>query len=274
MSSSRGVTEQGLYQADGTMLVVKNCFLEVVDICGGLNRSKSDGYFGRAVGTYTTRADAVQDARDNSGSLATGDDEPARSSATSPSHSTVSEPAPPSPGSSCSSADGISDVGQFKIGGSRLNGGVEAERLGSSGPASSGPSPEVRCPRREPAGRRGAEVTSSGERSHAIGTCRPCIYFRTKAGCANGLSCGYCHLPHAVKRRSRPRKAVRDLCKERLAMLDDERGVDVAAVRGLADNGVSAGIAHQYMRSILRARHRQHDSLQRAAEAPFQSRRR
>ncbi|CAK0805053.1 unnamed protein product, partial [Prorocentrum cordatum] len=52
--------EQGPWQADGTRLVVKNGFLEVVDPAAGLSRSKSDGHLVCALGGGTAQVDAAR----------------------------------------------------------------------------------------------------------------------------------------------------------------------------------------------------------------------
>ncbi|CAK0905979.1 unnamed protein product, partial [Prorocentrum cordatum] len=107
------------------------------------------------------------------------------------------------------------------------------------------------------------------EQRHAAGVCRPCVYFRTGSGCSNGSGCGFCHLPHAAKRRARPSKAVREQCKARVAMLDSEHGGGLGAGGGCkAPRGPAIrGLDQQYMRSILRARDRQRGSWQAAPGA-------
>ncbi|CAE8589165.1 unnamed protein product, partial [Polarella glacialis] len=48
--------------------------------------------------------------------------------------------------------------------------------------------------------------------AHEEGSCRPCLFFRSKQGCHRGESCDYCHL-HPKKSALRPCKAVRRRCK-------------------------------------------------------------
>ncbi|CAK0853614.1 unnamed protein product [Prorocentrum cordatum] len=71
MHIGRGAKQQGPCQANGTMLVVKNCFLEVVDIDRGVSRSKSDSHL-----PVRARADAAREARNDgsAGACAKADD--------------------------------------------------------------------------------------------------------------------------------------------------------------------------------------------------------
>lgn len=52
-------------------------------------------------------------------------------------------------------------------------------------------------------------VWSKGCDLHKTGTCRPCHYVATKAGCMNGAECEFCHLPHPRRARQRPCKTKR-----------------------------------------------------------------
>lgn len=63
-------------------------------------------------------------------------------------------------------------------------------------------------------------VFSRGSEFHKQGQCRPCHYFSTKLGCANGQDCEFCHLDHPKRSRPRPCKAKRSQCKRIAGMLD------------------------------------------------------
>ena len=52
---------------------------------------------------------------------------------------------------------------------------------------------------------------------HDAGTCVPCVFYASKQGCANADACWFCHSNHP-KVGKRPRKQLRDACKE---MLED-----------------------------------------------------
>merc|ERR550514_1476441 len=47
------------------------------------------------------------------------------------------------------------------------------------------------------------QLSSVGSIGHGTEECNPCRYVRSKAGCANGARCTFCHMPHS-KRRTRP----------------------------------------------------------------------
>mmetsp|Transcript_21773 Transcript_21773/g.68468 ORF Transcript_21773/g.68468 Transcript_21773/m.68468 type:complete len:276 (+) Transcript_21773:65-892(+) len=49
-----------------------------------------------------------------------------------------------------------------------------------------------------------AEMPSVGSAGHAEGSCKPCAFLHT-VGCANGLTCQFCHLCDAEERRRRRR---------------------------------------------------------------------
>lgn len=55
---------------------------------------------------------------------------------------------------------------------------------------------------------------SLGSMTHFDGSCRPCHYFRTRAGCNNGAQCSFCHYSHS--KRSRPRLGKEDRVNCRL----------------------------------------------------------
>ncbi|CAK0826598.1 unnamed protein product [Prorocentrum cordatum] len=92
------------------------------------------------------------------------------------------------------------------------------------------------------------------EAQHAAGTCKPCLFLRTEAGCALGRACRFCHLPHAAERRARPSTARRTPCKQLVASLDTKCGGDADAVRNLADD---CHPAQRHMLSASRERDQQ-----------------
>ncbi|CAK0846164.1 unnamed protein product [Prorocentrum cordatum] len=216
MSRGCNVNAQGLSQADGAKLVVKNSFLELTDVGSGLSRTRSDSQIGcSTTGGCPARVDAAQDAhRDAGQSSASVQGGPGR---------TVSEDSVAT-GSHCSWAE-VSNCSGYKIGGcSGIGDNSDDERGGIPGSASGDLHDAGRGPGRaedcEAAPHSEAQWRPSGkERQHAAGTCKPCLYFGTKRGCSNGVQCGFCHLPHAIKRRPRPSKAVREQCRKRLEML-------------------------------------------------------
>eukprot|EP00929_Paragymnodinium_shiwhaense_P071659 TRINITY_DN36410_c0_g1_i1.p1 TRINITY_DN36410_c0_g1~~TRINITY_DN36410_c0_g1_i1.p1 ORF type:complete len:294 (+),score=59.41 TRINITY_DN36410_c0_g1_i1:223-1104(+) len=48
---------------------------------------------------------------------------------------------------------------------------------------------------------------------HERGKCTPCHYMATRNVCKKGDSCCFCHMPHEVQAKPRPRKAKRAYCK-------------------------------------------------------------
>ena len=48
---------------------------------------------------------------------------------------------------------------------------------------------------------------------HAEGTCKPCVFFASTAGC-HRPKCPYCHLSHVHKSTPRPRKSNREIFKQ------------------------------------------------------------
>jgi hypothetical protein len=93
-----------------------------------------------------------------------------------------------------------------------------------------------------------AELPSKGSASHAEGNCKPCSYVHTKLGCLNGQDCGFCHIPHSTKSRTRPCKAKRMQSKRLQGMIDNAAAKDpeqfAEAAKGLANN-------NEYLRSVL-----------------------
>ncbi|CAK0827624.1 unnamed protein product, partial [Prorocentrum cordatum] len=100
---------------------------------------------------------------------------------------------------------------------------------------------------------RGAEPSRGPKEPHAAGTCRPCHYFSSRVGCANGAQCGFCHFPHATQRRPRPSKATRLHCRRLVERLDGEVGGGQSAARELVD-GIECSLRQEYTLAVLRAR--------------------
>jgi len=55
---------------------------------------------------------------------------------------------------------------------------------------------------------------SVGSVGHPTRRCRPCHYYRTKAGCVNGYECGFCHCKHSKRSRPRLGRADREKCRQ------------------------------------------------------------
>jgi len=55
---------------------------------------------------------------------------------------------------------------------------------------------------------------SVGSVGHPTGRCRPCHYYRTKAGCVNGQQCGFCHCKHSKRSRPRLGRPDREKCRQ------------------------------------------------------------
>jgi len=53
------------------------------------------------------------------------------------------------------------------------------------------------------------EFWSKGSRAHGRGSCRPCHYVHTSAGCSKGNDCTFCHIPHTKKGHPRPSSSQR-----------------------------------------------------------------
>merc|ERR1719410_68361 len=73
----------------------------------------------------------------------------------------------------------------------------------------------------EPAPGSDGGLPSLGSMKHATGQCRPCAFFRTK-GCANGLTCKFCHSCEAGERKKRA-KAKREAQQLRQQRKRDRR---------------------------------------------------
>jgi len=62
------------------------------------------------------------------------------------------------------------------------------------------------------------ELPSLGSVSHGdAGGCKPCLFAFSKCGCANGVSCEFCHFRHKRKDKPRPCKGKRDRYKKLIA---------------------------------------------------------
>ncbi|CAK0813234.1 unnamed protein product [Prorocentrum cordatum] len=233
MCGGRGNSMQVSRQADATRL----------GLGPGPGRNSSDGSLGGATGGRLPLVDAT-------GMPAQLDDDQGGSAGGSAaSHGSVSERAPSEVGSHCSSSDpsdsrwGLSDCSECENSGSSASGSSHSESHGS-----------LLAGESEVVEQQDAEWLKGNEAQHAAGTCRPCLYHKTKAGCANGRACRYCHLPHAAKRRARPREADGVRCKQLVAKLDSRGEGDVDAVSDLVH---ACGLSRWHMRSVCRARHQQ-----------------
>jgi len=68
---------------------------------------------------------------------------------------------------------------------------------------------------------------SIGSQGHQEGTCKPCAFSRSSAGCKFGSACAFCHLPsHAKAARLRPCKGKRERTKRQMARLEDAVAMD------------------------------------------------
>jgi hypothetical protein len=114
---------------------------------------------------------------------------------------------------------------------------------------------------------------SRGAERHTTGNCKPCLYHNAKAGCTSGVNCKFCHAPHVRKHRARPSKATRLQCKKLAEMFDNvEDHQDIEASAGPSDTnaylaavGIMCASEQKYMRSIMSARSRQPLGQQAAA---------
>lgn len=76
----------------------------------------------------------------------------------------------------------------------------------------------------EEAGPMVSESPSLGSAGHAAGTCRPCAFARSSAGCKFGDSCNFCHLvsEHPESVRMRPCKGKRERFKRTMAAIEEQ----------------------------------------------------
>ncbi|CAK0847993.1 unnamed protein product [Prorocentrum cordatum] len=243
MRSGRCSSMQGTRPADGTRLVVDDRSLRLVGLQPELGCSNSDGSLGSAAGGRLALVGAPQDARGSAaGRLPRVDDDQVGSAGESDtSHGSHSEYAPSSSGSHCSLSElsdsrwGVSDWSEHESSGSSASGSSHSENH----------SPR-RVEESEVVEQQDAEWLMDNEAQHAAGTCKPCLYLRTEAGCAAGRACRYCHLPHAA-----PSTAGRIPCKQLVRRSDSKCGGDADAVRDLADD---CHLAQRHMLGAFRER--------------------
>jgi len=91
------------------------------------------------------------------------------------------------------------------------------------------------------------KLSSLGSRSHATGTCSPCVFW-SRNQCWKGLSCPHCHFQHPQRRKSKPHRQARELIRQVRAaaqggdarMLSQERKLpkSEAQLRGGGINGL------------------------------------
>jgi len=67
---------------------------------------------------------------------------------------------------------------------------------------------------------------SKGSAGHDKGNCRPCHYFHSRTGCANGDQCSFCHLKHPKRSRVRIPKQYRQQCRALAQLVYDAQGCD------------------------------------------------
>ncbi|CAK9061415.1 unnamed protein product [Durusdinium trenchii] len=67
---------------------------------------------------------------------------------------------------------------------------------------------------------------SKGSAGHDRGACRPCHYFHSRTGCANGDQCLFCHLKHAKRSRMRIPKHYRQQCRALAQLVFDTQGCE------------------------------------------------
>jgi len=267
MRGGRGVSAQGPSHADGAGPVAEGCSSDGVgvDVGPARGRSGSDGDLRSASGGCPARADAAREVRDSAAGrpARTDDGQDRGATVRAMSHDSLSEYASVTAGSSDSippseelghggqysstSASGSSweDLSDSRWGFS--DGSQSESGSGSSGWASGSSHSESHTPRRaEEREQQDAEWLMDNEAQHAAGTCKPCLYLRTEAGCAAGRACRYCHLPHAA-----PSTAGRIPCKQLVRRSDSKCGGDADAVRDLADD---CHLAQRHMLGAFRER--------------------
>ncbi|CAK0882307.1 unnamed protein product [Prorocentrum cordatum] len=156
----------------------------------------------------------------------------------------VSLSVPRASGSHCSLSDlsdsrwGVSDWSEHESSGISASGSCHSENH----------SPR-RAEESEAVEQQDAEWRRDNEAQHAAGTCKPCLYHRTEAGCALGRACRFYHLPHAARRRARPSTAGRAPCGQPAARPDGKREGGAEAVRDSADG---CPLAQRHVPSALR----------------------
>lgn len=109
---------------------------------------------------------------------------------------------------------------------------------------------------------------ASGSAAHAAGTCRPCFYISSRAGCHSGSTCIFCHADHGKKKKERPPKSVRQECKaiardifqgHREATLAEQDEAEQQLLMHPEMAHVSI-VTSQYACAVLRALYRQEDT--------------
>ncbi|CAK0799774.1 unnamed protein product [Prorocentrum cordatum] len=233
MHSGRDNGMQCTCQADGTRLVVNARLLKLVGVGPGLGRSNSDGNLGSAAGGCLPRLDPSQSARDSAPGrpARVHDDQAGSSSGSDTTHGSFSEDIPSASGSYCSLSDLSGSMRWFSD---------CSENESSGGSASISSHSENHSPRcaeeSEVDEQQVAEWLKANEAQHAAGTCKPCLFNGTEAGCAMGRACRFCHLPHAAKRRASHRKAESMHCKQLVAKPDCKCEGDAEAAWDSADD--------------------------------------
>ncbi|CAE8713784.1 unnamed protein product [Polarella glacialis] len=117
-----------------------------------------------------------------------------------------------------------------------------------------------------------------GSRLHAQGSCKPCFYVFSKAGCGFGRSCIFCHLDHAKRKKERPPKIVREECKNiaREVFQAKAAGVVVGTdpedlIRQRQEIANAGNVTTQYALSVVRALQRQAETLDSQSQESFDS---
>jgi hypothetical protein len=89
---------------------------------------------------------------------------------------------------------------------------------------------------------------------HNSGRCRPCVYWKSRAGCISGEQCKFCHMEDHPRKTNRPRpsKSKRLQCKQMVALVQT---VFESNPTALAVATEKLGSKSDYMRSILGQNH-------------------
>jgi len=98
-----------------------------------------------------------------------------------------------------------------------------------------------------------------GSAKHASGSCKPCLYFRTKVGCNSGAKCTFCHIEHEAKARARPCKAKRMQCKQLANNMKSEAMDKVGGAEAAAKTLVDSSVEQSYLATILASKARKED---------------
>ncbi|CAJ1333820.1 unnamed protein product [Effrenium voratum] len=101
------------------------------------------------------------------------------------------------------------------------------QRAQQNGSQAAPEAPPVQSQSREANGANGdAGQVSKGSAGHAKGTCRPCHYFHSRTGCANGDQCMFCHLKHPKRSRVRIPKQYRQQCRALAQLVYDTQNCE------------------------------------------------